>query len=105
MRKSTIFLITTAALGLGIVMVIAIVPHLRRPSHQAALKHRAMLVRKLDVTDLCLFTEVRYTRHLSQTDLFSAFQESPMAFEHYPSGSMTHPPAGPHRGRESEEGR
>ncbi len=50
------------------------------------------LVRRLGLTDLCLFTEARYTRHLSQADLFSAFQSHPMAFEHFPSGSLTLPP-------------
>ena len=50
------------------------------------------LVQTLQLTDLCLFTEARYTRHLSQADLFSAFQDHPMSFEHFPSGSLTLPP-------------
>jgi hypothetical protein len=51
----------------------------------------------LGITDMCLFTEARYTRHLSQADHFAAFQDSPMAFEHFPSGSMTLPPVLIHR--------
>jgi hypothetical protein len=47
---------------------------------------------RLALTDLCLFTEARYTRHLSQADLHSAFQDHPVAFEHFPSGSLVPPP-------------
>lgn len=87
------FLIHTAVLGTGLALLITVHPRLDAAARQSALKRSAVLVRKLAITDLCLFTEVRYTRHLSQADLFSAFQESPLAFEHYPSGSMTRPPA------------
>jgi len=50
------------------------------------------LVRELQLTDLCLFTEARYTRHPSMADLHSAFQDHPMALEHFPSGSLVSPP-------------
>jgi hypothetical protein len=50
------------------------------------------LVRTLELTDLCLFTEARYTRHLSQADLNAPFQDHPMSLEHYPSGSLVMPP-------------
>ncbi len=49
-------------------------------------------MRKLGITDLCLFTEARYTRHLSQVDWHSAFQDHPMSLEHFPSGSLVLPP-------------
>jgi hypothetical protein len=49
------------------------------------------LVRKLSLTDLCLFTEARYTRHPSQTDRYAPFQEHPLALEHFPSGSLLSP--------------
>ncbi|MBI5067253.1 MAG: hypothetical protein HZB56_03365 [Deltaproteobacteria bacterium] len=52
---------------------------------------RAELVRRLDLTDLCLFTEARYTRHPSQADRFAAFQDHPVALEHFPSGSLVPP--------------
>lgn len=45
----------------------------------------------LGLTDLALFTEARYTRHPSQADLHSAFQDHPLAFEHFPSGSLIVP--------------
>ncbi|MFC1869041.1 hypothetical protein ACFL0H_13060, partial [Thermodesulfobacteriota bacterium] len=53
---------------------------------------RAAMVRTLQLTDLCLFTEARYARHLSQADLHSAFQDYPMSAEHFPAGSLTLPP-------------
>ncbi|MRR51392.1 MAG: hypothetical protein EG825_10825 [Rhodocyclaceae bacterium] len=56
-----------------------------RASDQAA---TAALAARLGLTDLALFTEARYTRHLSQADLHSAFQDHPLALEHFPSGSV-----------------
>lgn len=50
------------------------------------------MVRTLRLTDLCLFTEARYARHLSQADLHSAFQDYPMSVEHFPAGSLTRHP-------------
>jgi hypothetical protein len=54
----------------------------------------AALVAQLRLTDLALFTEARYTRHPSQADLHSAFQDHPLALEHFPTGSLIGPPAG-----------
>lgn len=56
------------------------------------LEQKAELVKTLQLTDLCLFTEARYTRHLSQADLNTAFQDHPLSLEHFPSGSYTQPP-------------
>lgn len=55
---------------------------------------RTRLVAQLRLTDLALFTEARYTRHPSQADLHSAFQDHPLALEHFPTGSLIPPPAG-----------
>ena len=49
------------------------------------------LAAQLGLTDLALFTEARYTRHPSQADLHSAFQDHPLALEHFPSGSLIVP--------------
>lgn len=46
---------------------------------------------RLHLSDLALWTEARYTRHPSQADLFSAFQDSPGAPEHFPAGSIVSP--------------
>ncbi len=47
----------------------------------------------LGLTDLAIWTEARYTRHPSQADFFSAFQDFPGAIEHFPAGSIVGPPA------------
>jgi hypothetical protein len=49
------------------------------------------LAAQLGLTDLALFTEARYTRHRSLADLHSAFQDAPMAMEHFPAGSLIAP--------------
>lgn len=49
------------------------------------------LVRNLQLTDLCLFTEARYTRHPAMADMHAAFQEHPAALDHFPSGSLLLP--------------
>ena len=54
----------------------------------ASLKNKGEMVRRLQLTDLCLFTEARYTRHLSQADLNTPFQDHPFSLEHFPSGSL-----------------
>jgi hypothetical protein len=63
-----------------------------RAGRAPAVEERVALVRHLALTDLCLFTEARYTRHLSQADLHSAFQDHPTALEHFPTGSLVTPP-------------
>ncbi|MDD1622052.1 MAG: hypothetical protein LUQ11_11275 [Methylococcaceae bacterium] len=60
-------------------------------ARQSVLEQKAALVKNLRLTDLCLFTEARYTRHLSQADLNTAFQDHPLSLEHFPSGSFTQP--------------
>ncbi len=56
------------------------------------LKEKATQVKKFALTDLCLFTEARYTRHPTMADLNTPFQDFPMSIEHYPSGSLMLPP-------------
>lgn len=59
---------------------------------QPILQGKADLVRTLGLSDLCLFTEASYTRHLSLADLRTPFQDYPLAMEHFPSGSLVAPP-------------
>jgi hypothetical protein len=65
----------------------------REKAGAASLQAKADLVGELDLTDLCLFTEATYTRHLSLADLHTPFQNGPMSLEHFPSGSLVMPPA------------
>lgn len=91
MRKADALLL---ALGCGFAAFAATVLDARLQAGAAAarLEDNRRLVRGLQLTDLCLFTEARYTRHPSQADLHTAFQDHPMALEHFPSGSLIPPP-------------
>jgi hypothetical protein len=90
MRNSSLFFwyISTGAILLSLLLVHA---SFSESARQINLEEKAMLVNTLKLTDLCLFTEARYTRHLSQADLNTAFQDHPLSLEHFPSGSFTQP--------------
>ncbi|MBA3998817.1 MAG: hypothetical protein C0489_09750 [Candidatus Accumulibacter sp.] len=84
-------LVTFCALG-AFVLTFADANWLRHQRKDALLlKHE--LVARLGLTDLCLFTEARYTRHLSMADLHSASQDHPLGLEKFPSGALVSPPA------------
>lgn len=91
MRKSDLFLIYFSVC-LFLFIATAVDSGVRQGSAAAALERRAAMVRDFGLTDLALFTEARYTRHITQSDLHSAFQDHPMSLEHFPSGSMYLPP-------------
>lgn len=76
----------------GLLLLLFIHPAVTAKSDRERIRNEAELVRQLGLTDLCLFTEARYTRHLTQADLHSAFQDHPMALDHFPSGAMVRPP-------------
>ena len=87
MRKSRLFfgyfMVNAFLLGL----MFAHAAHLRQ-AQLPALKGNRELVEINNITDLCLFTEARYTRHPSMADLHTPFQDYPMSLEHFPSGSI-----------------
>jgi hypothetical protein len=64
---------------------------LQRSNRKTELDSQKELVRTLRLTDFAIWTEARYTRHPSQTDFFSPFQEFPSSFEHFPAGSIIAP--------------
>lgn len=98
MRKSDLFL-TSIAVASGLLLLSALDAGLRARGSVQVIAERSALVAALDLTDLALFTEARYTRHPSQADLHSAFQDHPMAIEHFPTGSLVpaQPPMAPAR--------
>lgn len=65
----------------------------RSAAARPALRRTAGLVGSLELSDICIFTEASYTRHLSLADLRTPFQEYPLAIEHFPSGSLAAPPS------------
>ena len=94
MRPSSLFLIFTVC-SLAMLALMALHAHHSQASGRNVTMARARLVREYQLTDLCLFTEARYTRNPAMADLFSAFQDHPASLEHFPSGSLV-PPARPH---------
>jgi len=93
LRKSNLFFLY---LTINMVLLFLLFVHasLKRNTEARFIKEKAEMVRRIGLTDLCLFTEASYTRHLSQADLHTAFQDSPMSLEHFPSGSLAAPPPG-----------
>ena len=53
---------------------------------------QAIAVSGLGLTDLCVATEARYTRHPAVTDPMAPFMDHPGAIEHFPTGSFWAPP-------------
>lgn len=92
MRKSTPYLLFISLNSLILFFFLLVYPLLIEKTQNSRISEEIKLVKALEITDLCLFTEARYTRHLSQSDLHSAFQDHPMALEHFPSGSLVSPP-------------
>ena len=61
-------------------------------NRESELRKKSTLVKVLELTDLSIWTEARYTRHPTQADFFAAFQDFPSAIEHFPAGSVISPP-------------
>ena len=78
--------------ALLLVASVADARHLRAARDGAQQQMRA-LAGALQLTDLCLFTEARYTRHPSLADRHTAFGDLPFGLDHFPSGSLLPPPA------------
>ena len=87
MRKSTAAMIVLAG-GLALLLLEAAHGVWRNGADAPARGERAELVRALGLSDLALFTEARFTRHPTQADLFTPFQDAPLSLEHFPTGSL-----------------
>jgi len=91
MRKSTLFL---CFIMTTIILFLVMMVHASCTGEKEAhiLRAKTEMVRKLALTDLCIFTEASYTRHLSQADFHTPFQDLPASLEHFPSGALVMPP-------------
>ncbi len=69
-----------------------------RIGHATAVRKQQEVVATLGLTDLCVATEARYTRHPAVSDAMAPFMDHPGAFEHFPSGSFWTPVRSPHSG-------
>jgi len=90
-RRSNLFFLY---LTINIILLLLMFVHasFKKEAGAKFIKEKTEIVQRLGLTDLCLFTEASYTRHLSQADLHTPFQDSPMSLEHFPSGSIAAPP-------------
>jgi len=91
-RKSTVFIAVTSV-NLALCAFLFLHARVSRGEGEAALAASAALAGRLQLTDLCLFTEARYTRHPAMADANAPFQDHPLALDHFPSGSLVSPPA------------
>jgi hypothetical protein len=93
MRKSTFYFLYMT-LNLILLFLLFVHASIRKEADLKGIRDKVQIVQRLGLTDLCLFTEASYTRHLSQADIHTPFQDSPMSLEHFPSGSIVAPPPG-----------
>lgn len=91
MRTSTPFFLFVA-LQLVLLSLLATHAASRKNAAIPELIEKRTLVRAYGLTDLCLFTEARYTRHPALANRHSPFQDGPLALEHFPSGAIAGPP-------------
>jgi hypothetical protein len=91
MKKSDICLGIIGLLFLTLILLLTVHPRFQK-NHRLRIEAEKQLVATLGLTDLSLFMEARYTRHISQADNHAAFQDHPGAIEHFPSGSIVAPP-------------
>jgi hypothetical protein len=101
LSRSAAFFALIAALSL-LVLLAGLDAARRHSGAEARFAANRALARWFVLTDPCLFTDARYTRHPSLADHHSAFQDYPLALEHFPSGSLVLPPA--HLGSADQRG-
>jgi hypothetical protein len=92
MRLSTIYLASIICVGLLFVLM-ACHTRMAQSAAETGWTTRIALVKDLQLTDLALCTEARYTRHPAMADRHAPFQDHPVALEHFPSGALLLPPA------------
>lgn len=91
MRKSA-FVLLFFIVGILLMMLTAADAAIQQDLAMESLGRRTLLVKELGLSDIALFTEARYTRHPSLADRHAAFQDHPVSFDHFPSGSLYLPP-------------
>jgi len=90
------FLLTTGLLAGLLVAGLWVCAERVKTAEVVELPAGRQLVRSLQLTDFALWSEARYTRHPSQSDWFTPFQDFPSSLEHFPAGSVMGPlPARP----------
>ncbi len=91
MRKSLAFSLFVF-LCLMTILLLGVTSEINVSSFKSASRDLDEITSTLKLTDISFSNDARYTRHPSQADVFSAFQDYPGSIEHFPSGSVTPPP-------------
>ena len=91
MIKSRLVIVITLTETLIVALLFIYSLTVRQGSWRSELEAKRELVGRLGLTDFAIWTEARYTRHPSQADFFSPFQDFPSSFEHFPAGSIIAP--------------
>ena len=94
--KARVFLVVTLIQGVVLAGLLTWSVSVARNRAVEEIPHKRELVERLELTDLAIWTEARYTRHPSQADFFAPFQDGPSSLEHFPAGSVV---AAPDRSR------
>jgi len=92
MTRCRILIAFNVLLILTFVVMCLVGAHLRSQRLQNLWPAQRELARSLQLTDLAVWTESRYTRHPSQADRFAPFQDLPSSLEHFPAGSVVPAP-------------
>ena len=94
MVKHRIFIGITALELVVLVVLFGLGQHSVLTAGQEEISGKRQLVKFLGLTDFSIWTEARYSRHPSQTDFFTPFQDFPSSLEHFPAGSIMAPRQG-----------
>ena len=91
MSRTRLFFFFVAILALTLIILLTQGIRLASMPSLGKVAEKQSLVGQLGLTDLAIWSEARYTRHPSQADLFTPFQDYPGAFDHFPAGSIIAP--------------
>ncbi len=86
------WLLLVVALSLAFDATLLAVGQERRIAQQRELPLLHTVTAALGLSDLCVATEARYTRHPAVSDPVAPFMDHPGAMEHFPTGSFWAPP-------------
>ncbi len=87
MRKYHLFSVFIIS-GLVLLGSMFIHASLEQKANRPFLSEKSEMVKRFELTDLCLFTDARYTRHPTMADVHTPFQDYPTSLEHFPSASI-----------------
>jgi hypothetical protein len=70
------------------VLAFFVVGKVQQSERTKILQQQQTIAQKLLLSDVCLTTESRHTRHISMPEWIAPFQDFPAYLEHFPSSSF-----------------